>query len=212
MIERANVPGHGQGVVLELHGGVVEAIGETPGNVGSIVSRHGNFLPCCCWSRQAGYSSVGIEHLTVELCSYQMVPGWIPGGRICTDLSFGCSAGSNILIFHSQVVRTSGKQMFQKSLAPVRVSHGAFHGFGSVPFDPFVRLFLIFYVSFLRHLRALGSSPAFAKQLSHRQQRHLDTTHHAHLADAVGIALVLAKGVGRHGIFWAWQSLGSLKT
>ena len=94
-----------------------------------------------------------VEHLTVELCSYQMVPGSIPGGRICTDLSFGCSAGSNILIFHSQVVRTSGKQMFQKSLAPVRVSHGAFHGFGSVPFDPFVRVFLIFYVSFLRHVQ-----------------------------------------------------------
>ena len=42
-----------------------------------------------------------VEHLTVELCSYQMVRGSIPGGRICTDLSFGCSAGSNILIFHS---------------------------------------------------------------------------------------------------------------
>ena len=95
-----------------------------------------------------------VEHLTVELCSYQMVPGSIPGGRICTDLSFGCSAGSNILLFHSQVVRTSGKQMFQKSLAPARVSHGAFHGFGSVPFDPFVRLFLIFYVSFLRHVQS----------------------------------------------------------
>ena len=28
-----------------------------------------------------------VEHLTVELCSYQMVPGSIPGGRILAELS-----------------------------------------------------------------------------------------------------------------------------
>ena len=35
-----------------------------------------------------------VEHLTVELCSYLMVPGSIPGGRICTDLSFGFKSPS----------------------------------------------------------------------------------------------------------------------
>ena len=51
------------------------------------------------------------------------------------DLSFVCSAGSNIFILHSQV-RTFGKRMSKtKSVALVRVSHGVFHGFGSLPSD-----------------------------------------------------------------------------
>ena len=72
-----------------------------------------DFMECCCWT--AGRPAIAqlVEHLTVELCSYQLVPGSIPGGQICIDLSFVCSVGSNIFIVPSQV-RTFGKQIPKK--------------------------------------------------------------------------------------------------
>ena len=43
-----------------------------------------------CWRKHTGKPAIAqlVEHLTVELCSYQVIPGSIPVGRIfsCDDL------------------------------------------------------------------------------------------------------------------------------
>ena len=42
-----------------------------------------------CSRKHTGKPAIAqlVEHLTVELCSYQMVPGSIAGGRILADVA-----------------------------------------------------------------------------------------------------------------------------
>ena len=53
-----------------------------------------------------------VEHLTVECCSNQMVPGWIPGGRIFLGSRDLCRVACALI----QVCASKAKPGWSKTL------------------------------------------------------------------------------------------------